>query len=147
MDSGERDDLVKRFATLGSTTIEPKKSSVAEVKQNSIYDVVKSKIGLPGVYVIRTLCGDAVWIGETEKIWERMYCHIHCFHDSNLIWALACSKHFPQYKDNPNFLKKEVECFLVEFVVIKEGRKRRRAVEKFTDNQLRPYSPLLLNSR
>ena len=135
------------WGKIGRDQIPSGESEGEENCRYKIFDVVRSKINKPGVYVIRTDYLDAVWVGETSNISDRMDCHIHRFDGSNLIWELAHSKHFPQYKDSRDRLKKEVKYFLVEFVVVEGGRKRRRAVEEFVDKQLRPHSPLLLNTR
>ena len=142
----EKDEM-ERMGRLGLDQMPPGKLKIKENCRYKIFDVARSKRDLPGVYVIRTDYLDAVWVGETSNISDRMDCHIHRFDGSNLIWELAHSKHFPQYKDSRDRLKKEVKCFLVEFVVVEGGRKRRRAVEEFVDKQLRPHSPLLLNTR
>ena len=140
-------DWIERIGRLGRDQMPPGKLEIKENCRYKIFGVARSKIDLPGVYVIRTDYLDAVWVGETSNISDRMDCHIHRFDGSNLIWELAHSKHFPQYKDSRDRLKKEVKCFLVDFVEVEGGRTRRRAVEEFVDKQLRPHSPLLLNTR
>ena len=142
----EKDEM-ERMGRLGLDQMPPGKLKIKENCRYKIFGVARSKIDSPGVYVIRTLCGDAVWVGETSNISDRMDCHIHRFYDSNLIWELSHSKHFPQYKDSRDRLKREVISFRVEFVVVEGERKRRRAVEEFVDKQLRSHSPLLLNTR
>ena len=142
----EKDEM-ERMGRLGLAQMPPGKLKIKENCRYKIFDVARSKRDLSGVYVIRTDYLDAVWVGETSNISDRMDCHIHRFDGSNLIWELAHSKHFPQYKDSRDRLKKEVKCFLVDFVEVEGGRTRRRAVEEFVDKQLRPHSPLLLNTR
>ena len=140
-------DWIERFGRLGCDQMPPGKLKIKENCWYKIFDVARSKIDSPGVYVIRTDYLDAVWVGETSNISDRMDCHIHHNDGSNLIWELAHSKHFPQYKDSRDRLKKEVKFFRIEFVVVEGGREKRRAVEKFVWNQLRPHSPLLLTRR
>ena len=138
-------ECVKKVGKLGVYKL-PGKPKIKENCQYKIFDVARSKIlDKVGVYVIRTDRLDAVWFGETGDIPDRMGSHIHHYDSSNLIWELAHSIHFPEYRDDPDRLKKEVKSFFVEFVLVEGGRERRRAVEKFVYNQLRQHSPRLLN--
>ena len=114
---------------------------------NNIFNVVRSKRKLPGVYVIRDPCMNIVLVGRTEKgIPKRMSQHVYSPSSSNLNVMLGGSPDF--VGKNREFLKKAVKRFEVYFVIITDVVVQKK-VEKMLVDLFRGSSTgkFLLNKR
>ncbi len=124
----EKDNIISRFATLGLTQTEFDKKFGTYVKVGkwcNVSDVVKSKLKLPGVYMIRTPSHDLCLVGRTMRgIAGRMKEHISHPGDSNLN-VMLCDPRFPQYDDNPEFLKKDVKYYEVYFTEVADKEEQK----------------------
>ena len=148
LEDPENRRLLEKIGKLGVDQA-PEKPQIKGNTWNSIHDVVKSKMNKPGVYIFRSTENDLVYVGETGDTKEagmanRMQGHLSSPSNSNLNVMLMESDKFPQYKDDPLRVKKELKSFKVYFWIV-ENKEERRKTEAALIDLLRPLCPFLLN--